>query len=103
MHPYRANQAVAYLFRSRRITRLQIIRIYPKYIFCSLWGYARRVGREGGDCECSPPEWSEIYSWCVSSLQATPEIEAGIKLVFKALTSGVVGFWQLRSYHFRTQ
>ena len=30
MNPYRTNQAVAYLFRSRRITRLQIIRIYPK-------------------------------------------------------------------------
>ena len=30
MNPYRANGTVAYLFRSRRITCLRIIRIYPK-------------------------------------------------------------------------
>ena len=30
MDPDRANEAVAYLFRSRRITRLRIIRIGPK-------------------------------------------------------------------------
>ena len=65
MDPDRANEAVAYLFRSRRITRLRIIRIGPKIkIVDNLFTLGPCQGggveREGDSCECSPSKYRPI-------------------------------------------